>query len=87
MGVFRGYREVSPRAHGDGEWTSSTPRMGRPLTLGNLVRRYISVAEDLTTPYEWGVYDTLVLPPSFPYGGKLHPILPTLWGSLTCASR
>jgi leukotriene-A4 hydrolase len=36
------------------------------------IARYISVAEDLTTPYTWGVYDTLVLPPSFPYGGEFR---------------
>lgn len=34
------------------------------------IGRYISTAEELTTPYTWGVYDTLVLPPSFPYGGE-----------------
>jgi hypothetical protein len=34
------------------------------------IGRYISTAEGLTTPYTWGVYDTLVLPPSFPYGGE-----------------
>jgi leukotriene-A4 hydrolase len=31
--------------------------------------RYVHEAEKLITPYEFGVYDLLVLPPSFPYGG------------------
>ena len=31
---------------------------------------FIRVAEDLLTPYCWGRYDLLVLPGSFPYGGK-----------------
>jgi len=31
--------------------------------------RYVHEAETLITPYEFGVYDLLVLPPSFPYGG------------------
>lgn len=31
--------------------------------------RYVHEAESLITPYEFGVYDLLVLPPSFPYGG------------------
>lgn len=31
--------------------------------------RYVHEAEQLITPYEFGVYDLLVLPPSFPYGG------------------
>lgn len=31
--------------------------------------RFIATGESLLTPYEWGRYDLLVLPPSFPYGG------------------
>lgn len=30
---------------------------------------FVATGEDLLTPYEWGRYDLLVLPPSFPYGG------------------
>ena len=32
-------------------------------------------AEELCGPYVWGVYDILVLPPSFPYGGMENPCL------------
>ncbi len=32
-------------------------------------------AEELCGPYIWGVYDILVLPPSFPYGGMENPCL------------
>ncbi len=32
-------------------------------------------AESLMGPYVWGVYDLLVLPPSFPYGGMENPCL------------
>lgn len=31
--------------------------------------RYLHEAEKIITLYEFGVYDLLVLPPSFPYGG------------------
>lgn len=31
--------------------------------------KFIATGESLLTPYEWGRYDLLVLPPSFPYGG------------------
>lgn len=30
---------------------------------------FVATGEALLTPYEWGRYDLLVLPPSFPYGG------------------
>ena len=32
-------------------------------------------AENLLGKYVWGVYDLLVLPPSFPYGGMENPCL------------
>ena len=32
-------------------------------------------AEELCGPYVWGIYDILVLPPSFPYGGMENPCL------------
>ncbi|KAI7861636.1 peptidase family M1-domain-containing protein [Spinellus fusiger] len=37
--------------------------------------RFICIGEELLTPYEWGRYDLLVLPPSFPYGGMENPCL------------
>ena len=32
-------------------------------------------AEELCGPYVWGIYDVLVLPPSFPFGGMENPCL------------
>lgn len=32
-------------------------------------------AEELLGPYQWGRYDILILPPSFPYGGMENPRL------------
>ena len=32
-------------------------------------------AEAYLTPYEWGVYKILILPPSFPFGGMENPLL------------
>ncbi|KAI8388206.1 uncharacterized protein BYT42DRAFT_491890 [Radiomyces spectabilis] len=37
--------------------------------------KFIAIGEELLTPYEWGRYDLLVLPPSFPYGGMENPCL------------
>ncbi len=33
--------------------------------------KFMDAAEKLVFPYKWGEYNVLVLPPSFPYGGKL----------------
>lgn len=35
----------------------------------------VSSAESLVGEYVWGLYDLLILPPSFPYGGMENPCL------------
>ena len=35
----------------------------------------VTAAEELYGPYQWGRYDLLVLPPSFPFGGMENPRL------------
>lgn len=35
----------------------------------------LDTAESFLTPYVWGDYNVLVLPPSFPYGGMENPLL------------
>lgn len=37
------------------------------------VEQFLEVAEELTLDYQWGRYDILCLPPSFPYGGMENP--------------
>ena len=37
--------------------------------------KFLDAAESLAGPYQWGRYDLLLLPPSFPYGGCLPPVL------------
>lgn len=35
--------------------------------------KFMSIGEKLFGEYVWGIYDLLVLPPSFPYGGMENP--------------
>lgn len=37
--------------------------------------RFLEAVESYTIPYEWGEYNIIVLPPSFPYGGMENPTL------------
>lgn len=39
------------------------------------IENMIVAAEELYGPYQWGRYDLLVLPPSFPFGGMENPRL------------
>lgn len=33
------------------------------------IDKYLEAAEELITPYQWSVYNVLIMPDSFPYGG------------------
>ena len=35
----------------------------------------LKIAEGLSGPYVWGIYDILVLPPSYAYSGMENPCL------------
>lgn len=39
------------------------------------MQHMVEAAEELYGPYQWGVYDLIVLPPSFPFGGMENPRL------------
>ncbi len=47
----------------------------------------LETAEEMFGPYQWGRYDLLILPPSFPYGGMENPRLSFLTPSLLAGDR
>ena len=47
----------------------------------------LDVAEERFGPYQWGRYDLLVLPPSFPFGGMENPRLSFITPSLLAGDR
>ncbi|WFD34894.1 leukotriene-A4 hydrolase [Malassezia cuniculi] len=49
--------------------------------------RFLEHAERTIFPYVWTRYDSVVLPPSFPYGGMENANLTTLTPSLVCGDR
>ncbi|VDN16084.1 unnamed protein product [Dibothriocephalus latus] len=51
------------------------------------VDQIISAAESLCGPYQWGTYDIVVLPPSFPYGGMENPCLTFVTPCLLAGDR
>jgi leukotriene-A4 hydrolase len=42
--------------------------------LENDMEKFLEAAESIVFKYQWGTYNVLVLPPSFPYGGMENPI-------------
>ena len=55
--------------------------MAEPVTLETASKEFEDLesilveAEKYLTPYIWGNYTVLVMPPSFPYGGMENPLL------------
>jgi len=49
--------------------------------------RFLAAEEKVITPYRFGVYDLLVLPPSFPYGGMENACLTFLTPTLLAGDR
>jgi len=47
----------------------------------------LDAAESMYGPYQWGRYDLLILPPSFPYGGMENPRLSFITPSLLAGDR
>lgn len=49
--------------------------------------KILKTAEDLAGPYEWGEYNLLVLPPSFPFGGMENPCMTFVTPTLLAGDR
>jgi len=47
----------------------------------------LEVAEKMYGPYQWGRYDLLILPPSFPFGGMENPRLSFITPSVLAGDR
>ncbi|KAE9398633.1 zincin [Gymnopus androsaceus JB14] len=75
-----------PRHEGK-EWTSGI--WAEPELIEAAYWEFISwqSAEEIVVPYRFGVYDLLVLPPSFPYGGMENACLTFLTPTLLAGDR
>ncbi|CCM06484.1 uncharacterized protein FIBRA_08753 [Fibroporia radiculosa] len=51
------------------------------------INRTLIIAETILPPYKFGVYDVLVLPPSFPYGGMENTCLSFITPTLLVGDR
>lgn len=64
-------RQIGPRSH---VW-SEAEYVDKAAHDFAETETMLQKAEELCGPYVWGIYDILVLPPSFPYGGMENPCL------------
>ncbi|KAK2145631.1 hypothetical protein LSH36_668g01034 [Paralvinella palmiformis] len=77
------YREIGPRSR---VWSEKEMVDAAAFEFAE-TEKMIQTAEDLLGPYVWDVYDLLVLPPSFPYGGMENPCLTFVTPTLLAGDR
>ena len=65
------FKSLGPRT---GVWTEPAMLDRAAAELAD-TEKMVAAAEALYGPYQWGRYDMLVLPPSFPFGGMENPTL------------
>jgi leukotriene-A4 hydrolase len=68
--------DLAEKKIGDRTYVITEPSMleAAATELEDLEENLIK-AENYLTPYEWGEYKILILPPSFPFGGMENPLL------------
>ncbi|KYR01028.1 leukotriene A4 hydrolase [Tieghemostelium lacteum] len=76
-------REIGPRTK---VWSEPSMVDAGAYEFAN-TEKFIAIGEDLLTPYVWGRYDILLLPPSFPYGGMENPLLTFVTPTLLAGDR
>jgi len=76
-------RKIGPRSH---VW-SEKEYVDKAAYEFAETETMLQKAEELCGPYVWGIYDILVLPPSFPYGGMENPCLTFATPTLLAGDR
>ncbi|KAF8982329.1 Cullin-associated NEDD8-dissociated protein 1 [Entomortierella lignicola] len=76
-------REIGPRST---VWTEPEVMEAAAWEFVD-TENFIRTGEEFLTPYDWGRYDLLVLPASFPYGGMENPCLTFVTPSLLAGDR
>lgn len=78
-----GYKKVGPRT---GVWAEVGIVAAAAFEFSEM-EAMLEAGEKVCGPYEWGRYDVLCMPPSFPYGGMENPCLTFVTPSLLAGDR
>ncbi|WFD06128.1 leukotriene-A4 hydrolase [Malassezia vespertilionis] len=84
VGGSLAFRSLGPRT---GVWAESPDVDAAQWEFERDAERFLDQAEKLVSPYSWTRYDSVVLPPSFPYGGMENANLTTLTPTLVAGDR
>lgn len=85
--VYKPFATILGKPWKTGVWTEPEQMDAAFWEFSHDTARYVHEAENILTPYEFGVYDLLVLPPSFPYGGMENACLTFVTPTLLAGDR
>ncbi|KAF9073998.1 peptidase family M1-domain-containing protein [Rhodocollybia butyracea] len=85
--VYRPFPRHPGKAWTCGIWTEPELIEDAYWEFSEDTARFLASAEEIVVPYRFGVYDLLVLPPSFPYGGMENSCLTFLTPTLLAGDR
>ncbi|ODN78985.1 leukotriene A-4 hydrolase/aminopeptidase [Cryptococcus amylolentus CBS 6039] len=73
--VYKPFEKLKGRDWQTGCWTEPDTMDAAFWEFHKDTANFVATAEDLASPYKFGVYDVLFLPDSFPYGGMENACL------------
>ena len=82
---YRALPKVEGKAWSTGVWAEPELVDAAYWEFSEATGTFLAKAETILPPYRFGVYDLLVLPPSFPYGGMENACLTFLTPSARSA--
>ncbi|KEP52053.1 leukotriene-A4 hydrolase [Rhizoctonia solani 123E] len=85
--VYKPFAPVPGCSWKTGVWTEPEQMDAAFWEFSKDTASYVLEAEKILTPYEFGVYDLLLLPPSFPYGGMENACLTFVTPTLLAGDR
>ncbi|KAF5356193.1 hypothetical protein D9756_004300 [Leucocoprinus leucothites] len=84
---FRPFPQLPGKTWTSGIWTEPELLDAAFWEFSEDTAKFLAKEESIVTPYRFGVYDMLVLPPSFPYGGMENACLTFLTPTLLTGDR
>ncbi|KIY43185.1 hypothetical protein FISHEDRAFT_78691 [Fistulina hepatica ATCC 64428] len=85
--VYRAFPSISGKEWTSGIWAEPEMIEAAYWEFSEDTARYLAKEETIVGDYRFGVYDLLVLPPSFPYGGMENACLSFLTPTLLAGDR
>ncbi|KAG7090619.1 hypothetical protein E1B28_009721 [Marasmius oreades] len=85
--VYRAFPRLEDKKWTSGVWAEPELIDAAYWEFSEDTTKLMAAEEQIAGPYRFGVYDLLVLPPSFPYGGMENPCLTFLTPTLLTGDR